>query len=75
MFKKHSHKLNLLLAGGDLMLTAVAFYLAYWLRFEVGLLEQTRPHHRMQYAIVLACILPLWPGLFFQLSITCSGVS
>ena len=64
MFKKHSHKLNLLLAGGDLMLTAVAFYLAYWLRFEVGLLEQTRPHHRMQYAIVLACILPLWPGLF-----------
>ncbi len=64
MFKKYSRKLNFMLALGDLALTAAAFYLAYWLHFEVGLLEQMRPQHRMQYAIVLACILPLWPGLF-----------
>ncbi len=64
MFKKYSHKLIFMLAVGDLFLTAATFYLAYWLRFETGLLEQARPHQRMQYTIVLACILPLWPGLF-----------
>jgi len=64
MIKQHSRQLNLLLGICDLALTALAFYLAYWFRFEIGLLEQVRSQHRMQYAIVLACVLPLWPGLF-----------
>ncbi len=63
MLKLTSRSQKLVLILGDLLLTALAFYLAYWLRFESGIWRATHTD-LTQYLIVLGCILPLWPGLF-----------
>ncbi|NUO78763.1 undecaprenyl-phosphate glucose phosphotransferase [candidate division KSB1 bacterium] len=63
MLKLTSRSQKFILIFGDLLLTALAFYLAFWLRFESGIWRATHTD-RTQYLIVLACILPLWPGLF-----------
>jgi len=63
MLKLNSRSQKLVLILGDLLLTALAFYLAFWLRFESGLWRAAQVN-LTQYLIVLGCILPLWPGLF-----------
>lgn len=63
MLKLTPRSQKFILILGDLLLTAFAFYLAYWLRFEAGLLRAARVD-LTQYLLVLSCVLPLWPGLF-----------
>ncbi len=63
MLKLNSRSQKFFLILGDLLLTALAFYLAFWLRFESGIWRATHTE-LTQYLIVLACILPLWPSLF-----------
>lgn len=63
MLKLTSRSQKTLLILGDLLLTTLAFYLAYWLRFEAGIRHAARVDPT-QYLLVLGCVLPLWPGLF-----------
>ncbi len=63
MLKLTSRSQKFILIFGDLLLTALAFYLAIWLRVESGFWRAGDVNLK-QYLIVLGCILPLWPGLF-----------
>ncbi len=63
MSKKHNRYWEITAAVIDLGTTALAFYAAFWLRFQAGFLPHANPDPG-DYLIMLGGILPLWLGLF-----------
>ncbi|MDZ7266542.1 MAG: undecaprenyl-phosphate glucose phosphotransferase [candidate division KSB1 bacterium] len=63
MSQKHNRSWEIAAAVMDGATTALAFYAAFWLRFQAGFLPHANPDPG-DYFIMLGGILPLWLGLF-----------
>jgi Undecaprenyl-phosphate glucose phosphotransferase len=65
MFKHQNTVLTAFVIVGDLVITAAAFGLAFWLRFYAGVFPPTvKAPELMPYLVVLGFVLPLWLALF-----------
>lgn len=64
MFKHQNTVLTAFVVIGDLVITAAAFGLAFWLRFYAGIFPPVNAPELMPYLVVLSFVLPLWLALF-----------